>query len=72
MVALSGGMGPLYAQYEREEDATIPLEHFYIQRQKSGLRALLSKLHFSFSTGYATTPFRHRLEGFGILQQSGS
>lgn len=65
-------MGPLYAQYEREEDATIPLEHFYIQRQKSGLRALLSKLHFSFSTGYATTPFRHRLEGFGILQQSGS
>lgn len=60
----------MYAQYEREEDATIPLEHFYIQRQKSGLRALLSKLHFSFSTGYATTPFRHDLEDFGIIQQS--
>lgn len=65
-------MPELYAQYEREEDATIPLEHFYIQRKKSGLRALLSKLHFSFSTGYATTPFRHELEGFGILQQPDS
>ena len=62
----------MYAQYEREEDATIPLEHFYIQRKKSGLRALLSKLHFSFSTGYATTPFTHHLEGFGILQQADS
>lgn len=68
---LSGGQS-LYAQYEREEDATIPLEHFYIQRQKSGLRSLLSKLHFSFSTGYASTPFRHKLEGFGILQQPDS
>jgi len=65
-------MPSLYAQYEREEDATIPLEHFYIQRQKSGLRALLSKLYFSFSTGYAGTPFRHQLDGFGILQQPDS
>jgi hypothetical protein len=71
-VALLCGIPPAFSQYEREEDATIPLEHFYIQRKKSGLRSLLSKLHFSFSTGYATTPFRHDLEGFGILQQSGS
>ena len=69
---MSFGIPPLYAQYEREQDASIPLEHFYIQRQKSGLRALLSKLHFSFSTGYASTPFRHDLSGFGILQQNDS
>jgi hypothetical protein len=71
IIAISGGPS-LYAQYEREEDATIPLEHFYIQRQKSGLRNLLSKLYFSFSTGYGSTPLRHKLEGFGILQQPDS
>jgi hypothetical protein len=70
IIALSGGPAS-YAQYEREEDATIPLEHFYIKRQKSGLRALLSKLYFSFSTGYGNTSFRHELDGFGIIQQPG-
>ncbi len=48
------------------------MDYFYIQRQKSGLRALLTKLYFSFSTGYATTPFRHKLDGFGIVQQPDS
>jgi hypothetical protein len=62
----------LFAQYDREQDATIPLEHFYIKRQKSGLRTLLSNLYFSFSTGYGRTGFRHELEGFGILQQAGA
>lgn len=62
----------MYAQYEREEDATIPLEHFYIQRKKSGLRSLLGKVYFSLSTGYATTPFRHQLDSFGIIQQADS
>lgn len=71
VIALTSGPS-LYAQYEREQDATIPLEHFYIQRKKSGLRSLFSKLYFSFSTGYGTTPFRHDLEGFGILQQPDS
>ena len=33
---------------------------------------MLSKLYFSFSTGYGSTPFRHDLEGFGILQQPDS
>jgi hypothetical protein len=62
--------GPsLFAQYEREQDATIPLDQFYIKRQKSGLRALLSKLYFSFSTGYGSTPLRHKLDGFGVVQQ---
>ncbi len=72
IIALSSGLTPLYAQYEREEDATIPLDYFYIQRQKSGFRALLTKLYFSFSTGYASTPFRHDLDGFGIVQQPDS
>ncbi len=71
-IAYFAGLAPLYAQYEREGDATIPLEHFYIKRQKSSFRELLSKLYFSFSTGYATTPFRHSLDGFGIVQQPDS
>lgn len=71
-MALSCGIPPVFSQYKREADATIPLEHFYIQREKSGLRTLFSKLHFSVSTGYAATPFRHDLEGFGILQRPNS
>lgn len=71
MIALSG-LTPLYAQYEREQDATIPLEYFYIQRKKGALRQLFSKLYFSLGTGYANTPFRHGLDGFGILQQPDS
>jgi hypothetical protein len=63
---------PLAAQYKREKDATIPLEHFYIERQKGGLRHLLSKLHLGLSTGYGRTTFRHELEGFGIVQQPDS
>ncbi len=68
-IAFLSGLQPVFGQYEREEDATIPLEHFYIKRQKSALRALLSKLYFSLGTGYASTPFRHDLDGFGIIQQ---
>jgi hypothetical protein len=71
IIALTGGPS-LYAQYQREKDATIPLEHFYIERKKSGLRALFSKLYFSVSTGYGGTPIRNDLEGFGILQQPDS
>jgi hypothetical protein len=67
------GTGPLLAQYKNEKDATIPLEHFYIERQKSGvLRLLLSKVHLGLSTGVGKTTFRHELEGFGILQQQDS
>jgi hypothetical protein len=71
IIALSGGPS-LYAQYEREGDATIPLEYFYIERKKSGLRTLLSKVYFGLSTGYGSTPFRHKLDGFGIAQQPNS
>lgn len=62
----------LSAQYKSEKDATIPLEHFYIERQGAGLRQLLSKLNFGLSTGYGRTSFKHELEGFGIVQQPDS
>lgn len=60
------------AQYKTEKEATIPLENFYIERQKSSLRALLSKLHFGLSTGYGRPTLRHNLDGFGIIQQPDS
>lgn len=67
------GMPPLMAQYKHERDATIPLEHFYVERHKAGIfRILLSKLHLSLSTGYGQTFFKHDLSGFGIIQQPGS
>lgn len=63
---------PVFAQYKNEKDASIPLEHFYIQRQKGGLRTLLSKLHFGLSTGYGRSTLKHELTGFGIIQQPDS
>ena len=61
---------PAFAQYKSEQEATIPLEHFYIERQGSGaLRKLLSKLHWGLSTGYGNTIFKHELESFGVLQR---
>lgn len=60
------------AQYDREEDATIPLKYFYIKKQKNLMRGLLSRLNFSVSTGYGGTTFNHRLEGFGIMQEADS
>lgn len=66
------GVGDSLAQYKSEKDASIPLEHFYIERDKhSALRYLLSKLHFGFSTGYGNTSFKHDLSGFGIRQRTG-
>lgn len=63
----------LLAQYKSERDASIPLDHFYIERHKSGIfRLLLSKLNVSLSTGYGRTFFKHDLDGFGILQQPDS
>jgi hypothetical protein len=64
---------PAAAQYKREKDATIPLEHFYIERHKVGpFRYLLSKVHISLSTGYGNTIFKHELDSFGIVQQPDS
>jgi hypothetical protein len=59
----------VFAQYENETDATIPLDKFYIKRQGSGvLRRVLSKVTFGLSSGYGSTTFKHELNGFGILQ----
>lgn len=60
----------LWAQYKSEREAAIPLEYFYIERQKNGiLRTLLNKVHISLSTGYGRNFLRHELGGFGIVQQ---
>ncbi|MBT1701750.1 hypothetical protein [Chryseosolibacter indicus] len=61
------------AQYKKEQDATIPLDYFYIEKQNTGaLRNLLSKVHWGLSTGYASTAFKHDLAGFGIRQRTSS
>jgi hypothetical protein len=57
----------VFAQYESEQDASIPLDKFYIQRKGAG-RKILSKLTFGLSTGYGNTTFKHDLKTFGILQ----
>lgn len=56
-----------------EEKASIPLDHFYIDADNvSGLRKLLSKIHFGFSVGYGRTFYNQNLEGFSVLQQQDS
>lgn len=63
----------VFAQYENEKDASIPLEYFYIKRQGNGiLRKILSKVTFGLSTGYGSTTFKHELGGFGIIQNPDS
>ena len=63
----------VYAQYEDEHDATIPLEYFYIERQGTGFfRKILSKITVGLSTGYGSTTFKHELDGFGIIQNPDS
>lgn len=62
-----------FAQYEREQDASVPLEYFYIKREGIGLfRRVFSKVTFGLSTGYGSTTFKHELDGFGILQNPDS
>jgi hypothetical protein len=46
----------------------IPLEKFYVDRNKHPLRALLKNFRFGFSTGFGSTYFKHTLDGFGIYQ----
>lgn len=56
-------------QAQRDKDVSIPLDHFYVDRQQPGLlRKLLSKLNVGLSTGYGSTVFRHQLDGFAIHQ----
>ena len=64
--------GPVVVLAQKDKEASIPLDHFYVDRKGPGfLRILLSKLNFSVSTGYSSTVFRHELDAFGILQRSG-
>jgi hypothetical protein len=69
---LSLGSTTVFGQYKTEKEASIPLEHFYIERRAPGLRKILSKLNIGLSTGYGQSFLRHEFEGFGIIQQPDS
>ncbi len=57
------------AEAQKEKDVSIPLDHFYVDRQQPGIfRKLLSKVTIGFSTGYGSTVFRHQLDGFALYQ----
>jgi hypothetical protein len=67
------GLSEAFSQYKNESEASIPLEHFYIKRKGHGLlRPWLSKLHWGLSAGYGGTAFKHKLDGFGVIQQPDS
>lgn len=71
IVILSGISVGLKAQ--DEENVTIPLDHFYAEPENSnGFRKLLSKLHFTFETGYGRTYYNQDLTDFALLQQPDS
>jgi hypothetical protein len=65
--------GNLYAQYDNEKDASVPLDKFYIKRDGPSIfRKILSKVTFGLSTGLALTTFKHEFEGFELLQNPGA
>ena len=67
------GLPEARSQYKNESEASIPLENFYIQRKANGIfRNLLSKLNWGLSTGYGGTAFKHKLDGYDIIQQPDS
>ncbi len=53
---------------EKDKENSIPLDHFYVERQGPGIRKLLSKFTFGLSTGYGATTFKHKLDDYGIYQ----
>lgn len=54
----------------QEEKPSIPLDYFYADPQpSSAFRKLLSKLHFTFETGYGRTFYRQDLSDFSLLQR---
>lgn len=55
---------------EDEEKPTFPLENFYAKRKKWP-RTILKNFHLGISTGYGTTFFGHKLNGFGVFQRPG-
>jgi hypothetical protein len=57
---------------DKDKDVSIPLDHFYVDRQgPSLLRILLSKLNFGLSTGFGATTLKHEFDGFGVYQPGG-
>lgn len=64
MALLVGAISEVQAQ----NDSAIPLDHFYVKREKSNLRVLLSKINVEVSLGGGTTFMRHQLGGLGIYQ----
>lgn len=58
---------------QNDKNVSIPLDHFYADPENNnGLRKLLSKLHFSFSTGYGNTFYRQDISDFSVLQRPGT
>lgn len=58
--------------FGQEDKPTVPLDYFYADPENTGgLRALLSKLHFSFGPGYGRTYYRQDLSDFAVLQRQG-
>jgi hypothetical protein len=54
-----------------DEKPTFPLETIYAERVPNRIRKFLTRLHFSFSTGYGNTFMKHDLNNFGIFQRPG-
>lgn len=55
---------------QAQDQPTIPLDKFYVDRKKHPIRKMLKPLKFSVSTGWGSTYFRHKLDGMGIYQSS--
>ncbi len=51
-----------------EDKLVFPLDNFYAKRKKNPMRTLFSNFSLSLSTGYGTTFFSHKLDGFGVVQ----
>ncbi len=52
-----------------DRDVSIPLDHFYAERQGPGLfRRVLSKFNFGLSTGYGSSIVRQNLNGWVVFQ----
>ncbi len=53
---------------EGEDKLTFPLDNFYAKRKPNTVRNIFKNFSLGLSTGYGTTFFSHKLNGFGIVQ----
>lgn len=51
-----------------EDKLVFPLDNFYAKRKPNVTRAILKNFSLGVSTGYGTTFFSHKLNGFGVVQ----